>query len=207
MDKPTFPLAVTIVLVLVMLVTFGLVGGGLYYLSSIASAPPTVAKIDSYDFFFSQGNTYLDQQNYAQAEVYFRKAIEVGPNFPHTYNNLGIVLAETNRFDEAILNYKKAIELSPNYANAYSNLGASYKDTGKYPEALQSLQKAIELYQNESKLDPNTPNAYVNIGEVYRLTGDTENALVNFQKAVSLGSTDPNVLMNIKILEKVVNKK
>ncbi|MHB8710178.1 MAG: tetratricopeptide repeat protein [Minisyncoccota bacterium] len=145
--------------------------------------------------FNSLGLMYLDQNNYKQAEFYFRKAFAMDPNFPNAYNNLGIALSYMHRLDEAIVNYKKAIELNPNYANAYNNLGALYKDTGKYQEALTTLKKAIQL-------NPNMSNPYMNIGEVYRLMGDASDAVINYKKSVSLGGNDPAMLENIKILEK-----
>ena len=46
----------------------------------------------------------------------------MSPNFAEAYNNLGIVLRETNRLKDAEKIYKKAIQINPNYAEAYNNL-------------------------------------------------------------------------------------
>lgn len=146
--------------------------------------------------FNSLGLMYLNQADYKQAEFYFRKAISLEPDFPNAYNNLGVVLDSTRRNAEAIASYKKAVELNPNYANAYNNLGWSYKTTGQYQEAIKALQKAIQL-------NPNLPNPYMNLGEVYRMMRDYPNAILNYKKSISLGGTDPVMLENLKILEKL----
>ena len=139
------------------------------------------------------GLMYLDQQNYKQAEIYFRKAIVADPKLSNAYNNLGIVLGSTNRNDESVTYYKKAIEINPNYANAYSNLGIYYTDKKDYQNAISSLIKA-------SQLNPNLYRPYQNLGDVYLLMGDKEKAKFYYKKAVDLGDKDPVVIDKLKTL-------
>ena len=44
------------------------------------------------------------------------------PDFVQAYNNLGNVLRDKGRFDEAIASYRQAMRLKPDFAEAYSNL-------------------------------------------------------------------------------------
>lgn len=44
---------------------------------------------------------------------YFRKVIEIQPQKPKAYNNLGVVLKDMNKVEEAIECFHKAIELDP----------------------------------------------------------------------------------------------
>ena len=58
-----------------------------------------------------------------EAANYFRKTIDLLPNDPDAYNNLGNVCKEEKKkYKEAILNYEKAIKIKPNYLKAYENL-------------------------------------------------------------------------------------
>ena len=60
----------------------------------------------------------LDKLN--EAEFYFRKAIEVNPNYALAYSNLGSILRDLGKFEEAESYILKAIQLSPNFADANS---------------------------------------------------------------------------------------
>lgn len=147
----------------------------------------------SADVFNELGLKYMDQDG-KQAEIYFRKAIQLDPKFPNAYNNLGIVLSIANRTDEAIASYKKAIELDSNYANAYNNLGWLYANSGKFPEAITTLEKAISL-------NPNLPRPYGNLGNIYLTMGDKVKAKSYYQKAMERGSVDPVVIQSLKTLQ------
>jgi len=44
---------------------------------------------------------------------YYRKALQIKPDFPDAYNNMGIILYEQGKLDQAIANYQKAILIEP----------------------------------------------------------------------------------------------
>jgi len=84
-----------------------------------------------------------------EAELSYRKAIKLNPNYADAYYNLGVILTNCGKLQEAELSYRKAIELNPNYANAYCNLGSVLTNLGKFQEAEFSYFKAIELNPND----------------------------------------------------------
>jgi Flp pilus assembly protein TadD len=51
------------------------------------------------------------------------RAIENQPDQPLLYNNLGVFLNESGRYDQAAIVFEKAINLSPAYTDARCNLG------------------------------------------------------------------------------------
>ena len=57
------------------------------------------------------GTTYLQLKEQKPAIEYFKLSLKYNPNFPDTYNNMGIALAENKEHIEALNNYNKAIEL------------------------------------------------------------------------------------------------
>jgi tetratricopeptide (TPR) repeat protein len=141
----------------------------------------------------SLGLTYLDVNNYPQAEVYFRKAIATDPTLPNPYNNLCIVLDSMGKSDTALTFCQKAIQLNPNYANAYSNMGVIYTEKGKYQDAVTAQLKAISL-------NPNLFRYYNDLGYAYMQLHENEMAVSAFKKALQLGSTDPSTISNLKFL-------
>ena len=59
-------------------------------------------------------------------------AIKYKSDHASAYNNLGIILNEQGKYDEAIKQYQMAIKYKPDLANAYNNLGLVLKNQGKY---------------------------------------------------------------------------
>ena len=93
------------------------------------------------------------------AEAAHRRAIELDPNFFAAYSNLGNVLKDLQKFDEAVEVQKKAIDLAPNDARAFNNLGTLFEDIGCFVEAEEYFAKAVEL-------DRNYATAIYNLGGV-----------------------------------------
>ena len=84
-----------------------------------------------------------------EAELSYRKAIEIKPDFAKAYLNLGNILKDLGQPKQAELSYRKAIQLQPDYAEAHYNLGIILNDLGKLKEAELLTRKAIEIiFQN-----------------------------------------------------------
>jgi tetratricopeptide (TPR) repeat protein len=59
------------------------------------------------------GTLYYNRQDFALAEKHYRQAIEADPRYSLAYFDLGNVLDETGRVQEAISTYKTALQLAP----------------------------------------------------------------------------------------------
>ena len=60
-------------------------------------------------------------------------------------NNLGILLWEHDKADEAIEQFDKAIELNPKYSFAYFNEAIVLRKRGRLREAGERMEKAVRL--------------------------------------------------------------
>ena len=94
-----------------------------------------------------------------EAENNFLKAIELNPDYPQSYHNLGIMQAAQQRTQEAIANLEKLIELKPGIAEHYCNLGIVYYLEGTFHESELSFSKALEI-------DSNHPDSQFNLGKL-----------------------------------------
>lgn len=65
-----------------------------------------------------------------RAEEIYRKILSIQPQNASICNDLGNLLRESNRIDEAIQYYKKAIELSKDCTGALFNLAETYHYLG-----------------------------------------------------------------------------
>src|SRR5262249_18148443 len=79
----------------------------------------------------------------AEAAVWYRVALAIRPTSPVTYNNLGAVLRNQGKLDEAVAACLKAIELDPKFAPARANLGNALCDQRKLDEGVAAHRKAI----------------------------------------------------------------
>ena len=75
----------------------------------------------------------------------WRIAVTLDPQWPQTYNALGIAYHRTGDDAHAILAYQRAIALDPKYATAFNNLGNIYLGQGKYTSASACYQQALKL--------------------------------------------------------------
>jgi predicted TPR repeat methyltransferase len=92
-----------------------------------------------------------------EAEVCWRRALELKPDSVRTHNNLGVALKQRGKLDEALASYRRALELKPDYAEAYNNLANALWEEGKIPEAEACWRRTIELR-------PDCTDAYSNLG-------------------------------------------
>lgn len=113
-----------------------------------------------------------------EAKRNYEKAIKLNPN-PQSYYNLGIVLADERKLEDAKTEFNQALALDSSFANAYVGLGRVFNEEGRCEEALAEFQKALEL-------DPNNSSAYNYSGVVLRQQGKVDDAIRHFRKAVDL---------------------
>jgi predicted O-linked N-acetylglucosamine transferase (SPINDLY family) len=105
--------------------------------------------------------------------------VQLGPNIPEAWNNLGTVLKDLNQPQEAHAAYQKALALRPTYAVVHSNLGNMLTGTGDADGAEKALRQAIAL-------DPNYAEAYSNFAHLITKQGRLEEAVALCRRAIQL---------------------
>lgn len=88
---------------------------------------------------------------------------------PGPYIDLGSLLIDENRPQEAVSFLLQAIEIAPRESRAHELLGKAYTGVEEFPKAQAELEKAIEL-------SPQTPNLHCMLAPVYRKRGLIEKA-------------------------------
>lgn len=67
------------------------------------------------------------------------------PTVEQSYFNLGLLLANDGRNEEAERLLRTATQLDPNYHEAHGRLGILLQQLGRYSEAENELKRAIEI--------------------------------------------------------------
>jgi Flp pilus assembly protein TadD/transglutaminase-like putative cysteine protease len=135
------------------------------------------------------GLAYLRLGRFTEAEVAFRKQIEVNAGDEHSYDYLGLVLERQEKTAEAAEAFRRQIELDPLDTVAHAALGELLLNQHKYKEAVPELDKATILSPDDAELQ-------VSLGQACINTGETEKALAAFKKGVEI-SQSPSMLNNV----------
>ena len=127
--------------------------------------------------------TWIQLQYWENSVKLFEHAIEVTdkkyPSFVAVYNNLGVVLNEQMKFEEAAVHLKNAVKLQPNYAEAHNNLGNSLSGLNHFREADIHYKEAI-------RLKPDYPEAHNNLANSLSKKSNFDEAIIHHKKAVQL---------------------
>ena len=76
--------------------------------------------------YYNLGRIYTEQKNYPDAEIQYKKVLELDANHINTLNYLGLIYYYTTKYVKAEQYFKKIINLDPNYKYARYNLGNVY---------------------------------------------------------------------------------
>ncbi|PKK90551.1 MAG: hypothetical protein CVV64_09320 [Candidatus Wallbacteria bacterium HGW-Wallbacteria-1] len=115
----------------------------------------------------------------AVAEKKWKRIIEITPEYPDAYYNLGIVYRNQGALDKAVIEFKKALEINPRYAECHNALGEVLWDRGNQDGAIECFRKAIEL-------NPKMADSLFNLGRAYNNRNMLTEAVQEYRKAVEL---------------------
>ncbi|MCI0469974.1 MAG: tetratricopeptide repeat protein, partial [Nitrospirae bacterium] len=135
------------------------------------------------DVLNNLGLAYSKIDDYANAEIWYKKSLELDPNYAIALNGLGLVKWKQKDYSDAEYWYKKAIRADSKYYLAYYNLGILYEAQKDYDESIKHYKKAIDL-------EPKYTNSMINLGLLYETKEkDYSEAEKWYKKALE---TNPN---------------
>jgi len=110
---------------------------------------------------------------------YFEKVIKINPNYADAHNNLGVLLSDLKRYEEAEKEFREAIRINPNDAGAHNNLGNLLKNLKRYEEAEKEYREAI-------RINPNYAEAHNNLGLLLKDLNRYEEAEKEYREAIRI---------------------
>jgi predicted O-linked N-acetylglucosamine transferase (SPINDLY family) len=108
-----------------------------------------------------------------------QKAIALLPRDAELPSNLGALLSDAGRLDEAVDSYRRALAIKPDFADAHGNLGVALTRLHRYDDAIASLQRALQL-------KPGFPEAHNNLANALMGVTRLEEALTHYERALLL---------------------
>ena len=148
----------------------------------VASADP---KHLNQSFYFQLGAAYERNGDYAQAEKYFQKCLQLAPDYDEALNYLGYMWAERGtKLPEARHLIEKAVKADPKNAAYLDSLGWVLFKLNQPKEALDYELKAIQLSEEPD------PTVYDHLGDIYAALQQPDKARQAWQKSLSLEAND-----------------
>lgn len=143
--------------------------------------------------------TIRQNETWREAVSFYERTLRFEPNSSRMYNNLGAVLKEQGKMEEARRAIEKAVEINPEIADSQFNLGYFYAIEGRLDEALACYQKTITL-------NPRHYIAYNNIGGIYEATDNDTLALSFYRRALGVNPQYEQAARNLQsLLQKQVS--
>ena len=134
---------------------------------------------------FSLGVTTFRAKGNAEAIPFYKRAIELDPNFAVAYASLGVVYNNLGQASLAAENLKKAYELRDRVSER-----EKYRITSMYYEtATGEIEQATQVFEMWAKSYPQDAVAPVNLGVIYAELGQYDKAETKIVEALRLEQT------------------
>lgn len=161
-----------------------------------------------------------EQQNFADSEQWFEKALALAPGNALILSNFGQMQRRARRFEKAISCFKTLTQSEPKNPSAWLSLGQTEQMAGRIEAAIDSLKKAVELkpdliqawqslaqchrsqyeydqaeqaLSNALQCAPGQPRLHFDLGNTLRLKGDSQAALLEYAKAEKASFSGPEL--------------
>ena len=144
-----------------------------------AAAASDISAVDASLDMYTKGAQALRQGDNKTAEEMFSRALELNPGNVDALNDLGTLLGQQNRLDEAIQKFQEVLKVKPDDIWALSNIGTAYGVKG-------DTKKAIEIFEKVITVNPSDEKAYFNLALAYTQSGLTDKAKEMYNRIIAL---------------------
>jgi eukaryotic-like serine/threonine-protein kinase len=155
---------------------------------------------------YSQG-VIKDRQNDSESIPFFKRAIDLDPNFASAFEGLGTSFYNLGESSLARDNFTKAFQL-----NARASERERFVIAARYYQMVTGeIDKAIENFQVWVQTYPRDARAHGNLGGLYGITGRFENAAAETLEALRLspdaGANYANLVLSYAALNRLEDAK
>jgi len=135
-----------------------------------ASEPDSLG--DDPDALFAQAEQ-LEASDESAAQAAYRRVVELAPAHANAYANLGFLLCEAGRCEEAVELYEQAVLHCATAPLVHYNRAVALESLGRFSDALASYEECL-------RLQPDMADAHQNAALLYAQAGDKQLAIRHF---------------------------
>lgn len=130
------------------------------------------------------GNCFSLHKEHETAIKFFKRAVQVDPNFVYSYTLLGHELVITEELEKALIYFRTAILKDSRHYNAWFGIGTIYSKQERYELAELHYRRAL-------KINPKNSVIIVHIGAMQYFMHKTEQALQTLNTATAVDPKNP----------------
>ena len=153
----------------------------------------TVAHPTDYKAFAIYGDMLAQNDKLPEAEVAYKKAIEIDGQRYEVYEQLVRIELSRSEVADAITNAQTSLSYFPNSAWMNYLLGVAYLQNKDYNKAVASLKNAADLETEDKDL---LASCYSALGDTYHSLNDDINSDASYEKALTYSPDNAYVLNN-----------
>jgi tetratricopeptide (TPR) repeat protein/predicted Ser/Thr protein kinase len=133
---------------------------------------------------------------------FYKRAVELDPNFAMAYSAMSVVYSNLNEVARAAENARKAYELREKVSERERfSIEANY-----YLTATGELEKAVQVYELWQQIYPRDETPYANLGFISASLGSLEKALEEAREAMRLEPSDEMAYNNLGVSYMALNR-
>lgn len=171
--------------------------------------------------------TWRQAHAYRDAETLWRDTLAKNPTATMAHVNLGMLLYDQGRVDEAVREYRAALAVAPPEADVLGNLGIALHAQGDVAAARTHFEEAVALapdnagmrlnlanalaaageldgavaqYLEALRRRPNYPDAHANLANVLAMQGRTNESRAHYEAALELDPDFAEAHRNLALL-------
>ena len=142
---------------------------------------------------YSLGRKMQAAKGDVPALPFYKRAVELDPNFAAAYRSMSVVYGNLNELGRAAENSRKAYDLREKVSERERlAIEAIY-----YTYTTGELEKAAQAYELWQQTYPRDYLPYTNLGDIYGILGNWEKALQEASGALRLEPNDENNYLNL----------
>jgi tetratricopeptide (TPR) repeat protein len=155
---------------------------------------------ESHEILFNIGGTYERLNDPEKALEYYKKTVELKPDFYDAWLAIGDIYGKRKSWADAAAALKKAVDLKATDPVVLLNYAVDTQNAGDLVAAEAAYRKTLEL-------DPKTAQAHYQLGLIEVNKGQNDAALAHFEKFLELAPTDPQAEAAKGVIEALKQKK
>lgn len=136
------------------------------------------------------GNERMQKHDYAGAESWYSRAIDLNPQFFQAYFSRGLLHLKAGEAATALADFEQTVKLVPDLAQAFLQRGLAREQLG-------NLKQAREDFARAAKMDPRDPAALYHYARTLESDDDHETALKLYRDALRFRPT-PDLMAAIR---------
>lgn len=133
--------------------------------------------------------TYEAQELFEEAELTYKRALELKPDYWGSYNELGIFYYRNSRYEDAIKQFRQVTILTPDNYKGYNNLGGIFYLLERWSEAREMFDRSFKLRKSY--------NVASNLGTLYYIEGRYSEAAKMYEAALEINDNHYQIWANL----------